>query len=48
MPTENQSNSVTTPRQGMEYWDKICSLKHYGLLHSPDGKRVVKAKDIGN
>jgi len=35
-------------REGMEYWDKICSLKHYGFLHSPDGKRVVKTEGIGN
>lgn len=35
-------------REGFEYWDKICSLKHYGFLHSPDGKRVVKTEGIGN
>ena len=35
-------------REGMEFWDKICSLKHYGFLHSPDGKRVVKTEGIGN
>lgn len=35
-------------RKGFEYWDKICSLKHYGFLHSPDGKRVVKTEGIGN
>ncbi|MEX5551763.1 hypothetical protein [Pseudomonas pergaminensis] len=35
-------------REGMEYWDKICSLRHYGFLHSPDGKRVVKTEGIGN
>ncbi|VVM52279.1 hypothetical protein PS663_00851 [Pseudomonas fluorescens] len=35
-------------REGMEYWDKICSLKHYGFLHSPDRKCVVKTEGIGN
>jgi hypothetical protein len=35
-------------REGMEFWDKICSLKRYGFLHSPDGKRVVKTEGIGN
>jgi hypothetical protein len=35
-------------REGFDYWDKICSLKHYGFLHSPDGKRVVKTEGIGN
>ena len=37
-----------TTREGMEFWDKICALKHYGFLHSPDGKRVVKTEGIGN
>ncbi|NWA81659.1 hypothetical protein [Pseudomonas sp. D2002] len=35
-------------REGMEYWDKICSLKHYGFIHSPDNSRVLKAEGIGN
>ena len=35
-------------REGMEYWDKICSLKHYGFIHSPDNSRVLKTEGIGN
>lgn len=35
-------------REGMEFWDKICSLKHYGFIHSPDNSRVLKAEGIGN
>jgi len=35
-------------REGMEYWDKICALEHYGFLHSPDNKRILKTPGIGN
>ncbi len=35
-------------RKGFEYWDKICALKHYGFIHSPDNSRVLKAEGIGN
>jgi len=35
-------------RTGFEYWDKICALKHYGFIHSPDNSRVLKAEGIGN
>lgn len=36
------------PRAGLEFWDKICALKHYGFLLAPEGNRVVKAEGIGN
>lgn len=36
------------PRVGLEFWDKICALKHYGFLLAPEGNRVVKAEGIGN
>ena len=35
-------------REGMEYWDKICSVKHYGFIHSPDNSRVLKVEGIGS
>jgi len=35
-------------REGYEFWDKICALKHYGFLHSADRMRVVKTEGIGN
>ncbi len=34
-------------REGYEYWDKICSLKRYGFIHSHDNSRVLKVEGIG-
>ncbi|WP_052960538.1 MULTISPECIES: hypothetical protein [Pseudomonas] len=50
MPTENQSNTVTTPRQGMEFWDKLNALPRYAFLLSPSGTSVQKFEDkaMGN
>ncbi|MGY2199080.1 hypothetical protein [Pseudomonas gingeri] len=42
------SNETKPQRPGREFWDKICSLKHYGFIHSPDNSRVLKAEGIGN
>jgi cupin superfamily acireductone dioxygenase involved in methionine salvage len=39
---------MTENREGMKYWDKICSLRHYGFIHSSDNSRVLKAEGIGN
>lgn len=35
-------------RKGFEFWDRICALKHYGFIHSPDNTRVLKAEGLGN
>lgn len=35
-------------REGYEFWDKLCALKRYGFIHSPDNSRVLKTEDIGN
>lgn len=42
------AGSPRVHRHGMEFWDKICALKHYGFLLAPEGNRVVKAEGIGN
>lgn len=42
------AGSPRAHRHGMEFWDKICALKHYGFLLAPEGNRVVKAEGIGN
>lgn len=42
------SNETKPQRPVREFWDKICSLKHYGFIHSPDNSRVLKAEGIGN
>jgi hypothetical protein len=39
---------MSANREGMKYWDKICSLRHYGFIHSSDNNRVLKAEGIGN
>lgn len=50
MPTENQSNSVTAPRPGVEFWDKLNALPRYAFLLSPSGTSVQKFEDkaMGN
>lgn len=36
------------PREGKEYWDKICSVKRYGFIHSQDNSRVLKVEGLGS
>lgn len=35
-------------REGYEFWDKLCALKRYGFIHSPDNSRILKTEGIGN